>query len=91
LDAFGRPTSGFAFVAGYFGKAQACSMKNRATGLSVRFFRPTIPTGTLAIDSQTGKTLSSGRLKQEDFEHGDEVSLRAQYPEGSATSLQRTL
>ena len=37
-------------------------MKSFATGLSVRFFRVTMPTGTRAIGSSTGKTLSSGRL-----------------------------
>ena len=34
-------------------------MKSFATGLSVRFFRVTMPTGTRVIGSVTGKTLSS--------------------------------
>ena len=37
-------------------------MKSCATGLSVRFFRVTIPIGTRAIGSSTGKILISGRL-----------------------------
>jgi hypothetical protein len=37
-------------------------MKSRATELSVRFFTVTIPLGTGAIGSWTGKTLSSVRL-----------------------------
>jgi hypothetical protein len=36
-------------------------MKSCATGLSVRFFRVTIPFGRRAIGSWTGKTLISGR------------------------------
>jgi len=37
-------------------------MKSFATGLSVRFFRVTIPTGVRAMGSSTGRTFSSGRL-----------------------------
>ena len=37
-------------------------MKSWATGLSVRFFRVTIPIGTRATGSSTGKTLTSWRL-----------------------------
>ena len=35
-------------------------MKSFAAALSVRFFRVTIPTGTGATSSSTGKTLSAG-------------------------------
>ena len=41
--------------------SRAWSMKSFATGLSVRFLRVTMPTGTRVIGSVTGKTLSSGR------------------------------
>ena len=37
-------------------------MKRRSTGLSVRFFKVTIPTGTRGTASSTGKTLISGRV-----------------------------
>src|SRR5258706_485802 len=37
-------------------------MKSRATGPSVRFFSVTIPTGTRASGSSTGRTLTSGCL-----------------------------
>ena len=39
-------------------------MKSRATELSVRFFRVTIPLGTGAIGSWTGKALTSARLAE---------------------------
>ena len=39
-----------------------CSMKSCATGLSVRFFSVTMPIGTRAAGSSTGKTLISARL-----------------------------
>ena len=45
-----------------FATSRAYSMKSRATGLSVRFFRVTMPIGTCAIGRSTGKTLISGRL-----------------------------
>src|SRR6266849_6219698 len=48
-------------VASSFATSRACSIKSRATGLSVRFVRVTMPNGTCAIDSLTGKTLISGR------------------------------
>src|SRR5262245_14979014 len=48
-------------IASGFATARACSMKRRATGLSVRFLRVTMPNGTRAMDSLTGKTLISGR------------------------------
>src|SRR5262249_22116602 len=47
-----------------FATSRACSMKSRATGLSVRLFRVTTPLGTRVVDSSTGKTLSSGRLME---------------------------
>src|SRR6266478_8627988 len=47
-------------VAHGFATSRACSMKSCAVGLSVRFFRVTIPTGTRAIGSSMGKTLNSG-------------------------------
>jgi hypothetical protein len=37
-------------------------MKSREAGLSVRFFRVTIPMGMPTIGNATGKTLISGRL-----------------------------
>lgn len=37
-------------------------MKRRSTGLSVRFFKVKIPTGTRGTASATGKTLISGRV-----------------------------
>jgi len=37
-------------------------MKSCVTGLSVRFFKVTIPTGTLLSDCWTGKAFNSGRL-----------------------------
>ena len=49
----------FHFASG-FATSRAQSMKSCATGLSVRFFRVTIPFGTRAIGSSTGKTLISG-------------------------------
>ena len=51
----------FLFASG-FATLRACSMKSFATGLSVRFLRVTIPTGTRGNASSTGKTLSSARL-----------------------------
>ena len=45
-------------------------MKSCATGLSVRFFRVTIPTGARACCSLTGKTLISGRLENLNTEVG---------------------
>jgi hypothetical protein len=51
----------FRFASG-FATLRALSTKTCATGLSVRFFSVTIPLGTRAIGSSTGKTLSSGRL-----------------------------
>ena len=59
---YGRGVFHFLFARG-FATARAFSMKSRATGLSVRFFRVTIPTGTGAIARSTGKTLISGRLE----------------------------
>src|SRR5215204_2735406 len=50
-----RLTSGLA-------TSRAQSMKSCATGLSVRFFRVTIPFGSGAIGSFTGRTLISERL-----------------------------
>jgi hypothetical protein len=38
-------------------------MKSRATGVGVRFFKVTIPTGAWAMGNLTGNTLSSGRLE----------------------------
>src|SRR5438876_9929940 len=51
----------FRFASG-LATARAQSMKSRATGLSVRFFRVTIPFGRRAIGSSTGKALISERL-----------------------------
>jgi len=45
-----------------FATSRACLMKSRATELSVRFFRVTIPLGTGVIGSCTGKALTSVRL-----------------------------
>jgi hypothetical protein len=39
-----------------------CSMKSRATGLSVRFFRVMIATASWFIGNSTGKALSNGAL-----------------------------
>jgi hypothetical protein len=44
-------------------------MNSRAVGLSVRFFRVTMPTGTGAIGNSTGKTLSYRALGYEP-QHG---------------------
>src|SRR5712671_2361750 len=49
---------------GGFATLRAASTKSCATGLSVRFFSVTIPLGTRAIGSSTGKTLSSGRQRE---------------------------
>src|SRR5262249_58622422 len=49
------------FLAGRFATSRACSMNSRAAGLSVRFFRVTIPTGAGADGSSTGKTLNLRR------------------------------
>src|SRR5689334_18591334 len=43
--------------------SRACSTKSFATGLSVRFFTVTIPTGTRALGSSTGRTFRSGHLE----------------------------
>jgi hypothetical protein len=51
----------FPFARG-FASSRACSMNSRATGLSVRFFRVTIPLGTRGSGSSIGNTLISGRL-----------------------------
>ena len=57
-----KPTSVYYFpFARGLATSRAWSMKSFATGLSVRFFRVTMPTGTRVIGSVTGKTLSSGR------------------------------
>src|SRR6266853_5856998 len=53
----------FPFPSG-FATLRAASTKSCATGLSVRFFSVTIPLGTRAIGSSTGKTLSSGRQRE---------------------------
>src|SRR5262249_43390829 len=42
--------------------SRACSMNSRATGLSVRFLRVTMPSGTRATGSSTGTTLTSGSV-----------------------------
>src|SRR4029453_13238926 len=44
----------------------ACSMKSLAMGLSVRFFRVTIPAGMRAMGSATGRTFSSGLVRNGD-------------------------
>jgi hypothetical protein len=50
-----NPTSRYPFLfASGFATSRACSMKSFATGLSVRFFRVTIPFGTRAIGSSMG-------------------------------------
>jgi hypothetical protein len=51
----------FPFASG-FATSRACSMKSRATGPSVRFFRVTIAVGTRAVGSSMGKILISGCL-----------------------------
>src|SRR5262245_53169423 len=51
----------FLFASG-FATSRACSMNSRAVGLTVRFFKVTIPNGTRAMGSLTGKTLISERL-----------------------------
>src|SRR5436305_11816124 len=51
----------FLFASG-FATLRAPSTKSCATGVSVRFFSVTIPLGTRAIGSSTGKALRSGRL-----------------------------
>ena len=51
----------FLFASG-FATSRALSMKSCATGLSVRFFSVTMPFGTRAAGSSTGKTLISARL-----------------------------
>jgi hypothetical protein len=48
------------FFARGFATSRAVSMKSCATGLIVRFFRVTTPTGMSAIAGLTGKTLISG-------------------------------
>jgi hypothetical protein len=48
----------FLFASG-FATSRAVSTKSCATGLSVRFFRVTIPFGKRAFVSSTGRTLSS--------------------------------
>ena len=48
------------FFARCFATSRAVSMKSCATGLIVRFFRVTTPTGMSAIAGLTGKTLISG-------------------------------
>src|SRR5215207_10160367 len=53
----------FLFASG-FATSRAPSTKSCAEGLSVRCFSVTIPLGTRAIGSSTGKTLSSGRLME---------------------------
>ena len=45
-----------------FATSRACLMKSRATEVSVRFFRVTIPLGTGSIGSWTGKALTSVRF-----------------------------
>src|SRR5262245_61597958 len=45
-----------------FATSRACLMKSRATELSERFFKVTIPFGTGAIGRGTGKALSSVRV-----------------------------
>jgi hypothetical protein len=45
-----------------FATSRAVSMKSRATGLSVRFFRVMIPTGARACCSLTGKIVMCGVL-----------------------------
>src|SRR5215216_447361 len=42
--------------------SRACWMKSCVTGLSVRFFRVSIPIGTEGSGSSTGKTLNWGRV-----------------------------
>ena len=49
-------------VCGVLASSRAPSTKSNATGLSVRLFSVTIPLGTRAMGSSTGKTLSSARL-----------------------------
>jgi len=49
-------------VANGFATWRAYSIKSLATGLSVRFFRVTIPVGTQAAGSSTGRILISERL-----------------------------
>src|SRR5215470_8047917 len=49
-------------IANGFATARTCSTKSCATGLSARLFRVTIPFGTRAVGSSTGKTLIPGRV-----------------------------
>src|SRR5262249_49653803 len=72
-------------LASGFATSRAVSMKSCATGLSVRFFRVTIPIGTRAYCSLTGKTLISGRLENLNIEIGMIVRKRP-----VATRLSRT-
>jgi Recombination endonuclease VII len=59
-----------------FETSRAVSMKSCAMGLTVRFFRVIIPTGTLAYRSLTGKTLIPGRLENLNTEIGTIVRKR---------------
>ena len=53
-----RATCSYPFLfAGGFATSRACSMNSRATGLSVRFFRVTMPFWTCAIGSSIGRTM----------------------------------
>src|SRR5215475_8716952 len=51
-----------------FATSRALSTKSWTTGLSVRFFRVIIPTGTRAYCSLTGKTLIFGLLENLNIE-----------------------
>src|SRR6187402_2257613 len=62
MPAKGQLGTHFLYFARGFATSRACSMNSCATGLSARLFRVTIPIGTGAIGSLTGKVLISGRL-----------------------------
>src|SRR5918997_5707956 len=49
-------------VAKSFATSRACVLKSRATELSVRCFKVTIPLGTGGVGNRTGNTLTSVRL-----------------------------
>ena len=51
----------FLFASG-LATSRVCSMKSRATGLSVRFFRVMIATGSWFAGNSMGKALSNGAL-----------------------------
>jgi len=64
------------FRARGFATSRASSMKSWTTGLSVRFFRVTIPFGTRACCSLTGRTLISASFENPNSEIGTIVRKR---------------